>query len=195
MKNKENQSLYIRNMVCDRCIRVVREELQKIGVPVCHVELGKAEFEEDIKDLPLDKISQILLDSGFEIIEGKKAKLIETAKNKIIQLVQQNADENPLNINYSDYLSQHLNVSYNYLSNLFSSVENITLEQYIILQKIERAKELLKYDEDSLNEISYKLGYSSVQYLSNQFKKVTGLTASQFRKMVTNLRIPLDKVL
>ena len=195
MEKNDNAVLYIRNMVCDRCIRVVREELQKIGASVCHVELGKAEFEEDIKNLPLEKISQILLDSGFEIIEGKKAKLIEAAKKIIIQLIRQDADENPININYSDYLSQNLDVSYPYLSSLFSSVENITIEHYIILQKIERAKELLKYDEDSLNEISYKLGYSSVQHLSNQFKKVTGLTAGQFKKMTTISRKSLDKVI
>jgi AraC-like DNA-binding protein len=97
-------------------------------------------------------------------------------------------------MNYSTYLSQQLAVDYHYLSNLFSSVENVTIEQYIILQKIERAKELLKYNEDTLSEIAYKLGYSSVQHLSNQFKKITGMTASQFRSMTSNIRKPIDKV-
>jgi len=195
MHKNDDITLHIKNMVCDRCIRVVGEELEKMGLQFCHIELGKVVFEQDPKDLPLDKIGQVLLDGGFEIIENKKAKLVEAAKNLIIKLIQQNADDKPLNINYSDYLSQKLAVNYNYLSNLFSSVENITIEHYIILQKIEKAKELLRYDEDSLSEISYKLGYSSVQHLSNQFKKVTGLTASHFRNTTTNLRKPLDKVI
>jgi len=195
MHKNDDITLHIKNMVCDRCIRVVGEELEKMGLQFCHIELGKVVFEQDPKDLPLDKIGQVLLDSGFEIIENKKAKLVEAAKNLIIKLIQKNVDDNPLNINYSDYLSKKLAVNYNYLSTLFSSVENITIEHFIILQKIEKAKELLKYNEDSLSEISYKLGYSSVQHLSNQFKKVTGLTASHFRNTTTNLRKPLDKVI
>jgi len=191
----KNTMLYVKNMVCERCIRVVREELEKIGLQLCHIELGKVEIEQVNKNLPLDTIRRVLLDNGFDLIEDKKAKLIEAIKNNIILLIHQDAEVQPLNMNYSDYLSQQLAVDYHYLSGLFSSVENITIEQYIILQKIERAKELLKYNEDTLSEIAYKLGYSSVQHLSNQFKKVTGMTASQFRNMTTNLRKPLDKLL
>lgn len=181
-------------MVCERCIRVVRDELEKIGLHICHIELGKAEIEQVNSNLPLEEIRHVLLDNGFDLVEDKKGKLIEGIKKAVILLIHQGSDAQPLNINYSDYLSQQLAADYHYLSSLFSSVENITIEHYIILQKIERTKELLKYNDDTLSEIAYKLGYSSVQHLSNQFKKVTGMTASRFRTMTTNLRKPLDKV-
>jgi AraC-like DNA-binding protein len=194
MQRKENKTLYIKNMVCERCIRVVREELEKIGLQVERISLGEVEIKYENDPLPLDTISQTLSHNGFELIEDKKARLIETVKNIVIRLVHQDAEAQPLNMNYSDYIADQLNMNYHYLSSLFSSVENITIEHYIILQKIERAKELLKYNEYTLSEITYKLGYSSVQHLSNQFKKVTGMTASQFRNITTNLRKPLDKV-
>ena len=190
-----NVILYVKNMVCERCIRVVREELEKIGLLIRHIELGKVEIEGGDPDLPTETIRKVLSDNGFELIEDRKAKLIESIKNQIIRLIHQDKELQPLDINYSEYLSKQLTADYNYLSSLFSSVENITIEHYIILQKIERAKELLKYDEETLSEIAYKLGYSSVQHLSNQFKKVTGMTASQFRKMSPNLRKPLDKLI
>ncbi len=189
-----NTTIYVKNMVCDRCIRVVREELEKLGLNTCHIELGKVEIEQEGTEFPIDRVREILLENGFELIEDRKAKLIEAAKNHIIYLVHRDAVEQPINLNYSDYLAQQLAVDYLDLSSLFSSVENVTIEHYIILQKIERAKELLKYNEDTLSEIAYKLGYSSVQHLSNQFKKVTGMTASQFRTMTPNLRKPLDKL-
>jgi AraC-like DNA-binding protein len=194
VQRKENKTLYIKNMVCERCIRVVREELEKIGLQVECISLGEVEIKYENDPLPLDTISQILSHNGFELIEDKKAHLIEAVKNVVIRLVHQDAEAQPLNMNYSDYIADQLNMNYHYLSSLFSSVENITIEHYIILQKIERAKELLKYNEYTLSEITYKLGYSSVQHLSNQFKKVTGMTASQFRNITTNLRKPLDKV-
>jgi AraC-like DNA-binding protein len=190
----KNAILYIKNMVCERCIRVVRDELKKIGLHICHIELGKAEIEQVNSNLPLEEIRRVLLENGFDLAEDKKGKLIEGIKKTIILLIHQGSDVQPLSMNYSDYLSQQLAADYHYLSGLFSSVENITIEHYIILQKIERAKELLKYNDDTLSEIAYKLGYSSVQHLSNQFKKITGMTASQFRTMTTNLRKPLDKV-
>lgn len=186
--------IYVKNMVCNRCIRVVREELEMIGLKICHIELGKVELERENMKVSMDKIREVLFENGFEVIEDKKAKLIESVKNHLINLIHQNAEVQPLTINYSAYLSQQLTVDYHYLSNLFSSVENVTIEQYIILQKIERVKELIKYNEETLSEIAYKLGYSSVQHLSNQFKKITGMTASRFRAMTANLRKPLDKV-
>jgi AraC-like DNA-binding protein len=182
-------------MVCDRCIRVVREELEKIGLQVENISLGEVQIKYKNDPLPLDLIRETLNRNGFELIEDKKALLIESVKNIVIHLVHQDAEEQPLKMNYSDYIADQLNMSYHYLSNLFSSVENITIEHYIILQKIERAKELLKYNEYTLSEITYKLGYSSVQHLSNQFKKITGMTASRFRSMTTNQRKPLDKVI
>ncbi|KAA3617873.1 MAG: AraC family transcriptional regulator [Calditrichaeota bacterium] len=181
-------------MVCDRCIRVVKDELQNIGLKVSHVELGEVEINSDVNDPPEDLIRSTLIQNGFELIEDKKARLIETIKNIVIRLIQKDADYDPQKTNYSKYISDELHMDYNYLSGLFSSVANITIEQFIILQKIERAKEFLKYDENNLSEIAYKLGYSSVQHLSAQFKNVTGLTASQFKNMTANLRKPLDKV-
>ena len=181
-------------MVCERCIRVVREELEKTGIEICHIELGKVEIEQDVNDLAYGKIRQVLSDNGFGLLEDKKAKLIEEVKNLIILIIHKGADEQSSKLNYSEYLSNNLSIEYHYLSTLFSSVENITIEHYIILQKIERAKELLKYNEETLSEIAYNLGYSSVQHLSTQFKKVTGMTASQFRNMTKNLRKPIDKV-
>jgi len=143
MHKNDDITLHIKNMVCDRCIRVVGEELEKMGLQFCHIELGKVVFEQDPKDLPLDKIGQVLLDSGFEIIENKKAKLVEAAKNLIIKLIQKNVDDNPLNINYSDYLSKKLAVNYNYLSTLFSSVENITLNISSYCKKLKKQKNCL----------------------------------------------------
>ena len=187
-------TFHIKNMVCERCIRVVREELRKIGIEICHIELGKVEIEQNVNELEYNKIRQVLSDNGFGLLEDKKAKLIEEVKNLIILIVHKAEDEQSSKLNYSEFLSNNLSIDYHYLSTLFSSVENITIEHYIILQKIERAKELLKYNEETLSEIAYNLGYSSVQHLSTQFKKVTGMTAGQFRNMTTNLRKPIDKV-
>ncbi len=188
----DTTKLMIKNMVCNRCIKVVREELEKIGLDVRSVLLGEVIVGCRIEDLPINKIREVLEENGFELIEDKKARAIEQIKLIIIKLVRNDAEENPLNMNYSEYLVKELGMDYHYLSTLFSSVENITIEQLIILQKIEWAKELLKYGELTLSEIAYKLGYSSVQHLSNQFKKVTGLTASQFKSMTGNIRKPLD---
>ncbi len=190
----ETTKLIIKNMVCNRCIKVVHEELEKIGLDVRSVLLGEVIVGGKIQTLPFDKIKKALEENGFELIEDKKARTIEQIKLRVLELVRNDAEENPLTMNYSEYLVKKLGMDYHYLSTLFSSVENITIEQYIILQKIERAKELLKYGELTLSEIAYKLGYSSVQHLSNQFKKVTGLTASQFKNMTENTRKPLDNI-
>ena len=187
-------TLIIKNMVCDRCIKVVREELLKLKLDVRSIKLGEVIIAGDLNNILIEKIKLILEENGFELIEDKKARIIEQTKLAIIKLVREDADSNNFTMNYSEYLVNKINLDYHYLSTLFSSVENITIEQYIILQKIERAKELLKYGELTLSEIAYKLGYSSVQHLSNQFRKVTGLTASQFKSLTGNTRKSLDKV-
>ena len=184
--------LLIKNMVCGRCIKVVKEELEKLGLDVRTIVLGEVIVENTLNKTQIDKIKKVLEDNGFELIENKRAKLIEKIKLEILDLVRNDEEGNPTEANYSDYIVEKIGIDYHYLSTLFSSVENITIEQYIILQKIERAKELLKYGELTLSEIAYKLGYSSVQHLSNQFKKVTGFTASQFKNMTENIRKPLD---
>ncbi len=186
--------LLIKNMVCNRCIKVVKEELEKLGLDVRSIVLGEVVVNGKYDVLPVERIKAVLEQNGFELIEDKRAKLIEQIKLVILELARNHAGSDAEDIKYSDYIVKNIGMDYHYLSGLFSSVENITIEQYIILQKIERAKELLKYGELTLSEIAYKLGYSSVQHLSNQFKKVTGLTASQFKNMTENIRKPLDKV-
>jgi len=181
-------------MVCPRCIRVVQEELEKLGLIINSIALGEVKVNYPEEDIPEEKISRTLQDNGFELLIDKKAKIIEQIKSYIINLVHYDDLEKYEQSNFSELLEMELDIDYHYLTSLFSSIENITIEQFIILQKIEKAKELLKYGELTLSEIAYKLGYKSVQHLSNQFKKVTGLTASQFKKMTSNLRKPLDSV-
>lgn len=186
-------TLYIKNMVCDRCIRVVREELSKLKLDVRSVSLGEVVLTGQLNKLPMERIRSALVENGFELIEDRKAKIIERIKLAILELVR-GEDEEKKRLKHSEYLSQKLGLDYHYLSMLFSSVESVTIEQYIILQKIERVKELLKYGELTLTEIAYSLGYSSVQHLSNQFRQVTGLTPSGFKSMTTASRRPLDHI-
>jgi AraC family transcriptional regulator len=186
-------TLYIRNMVCNRCIRVVREELEKLGLRIQRVDLGEVDLVSG-KPIDLKKIRSVLEENGFELIEDKRVRIIERIKLAILKLVQHDHSVSALKLNHSDYISRELDHDYHSLSALFSSVENITIEQYIILQKIERVKELVKYGELTLSEIAFKMGYSSVQHLSNQFKKATGLTPSHFKDLKKSLRKPLDRV-
>lgn len=179
-------------MVCNRCKMVVKSELEKLGLHTISVELGEVEVTEELNEEQKNKLNQQLIGLGFELIDGKRSRMIERIKNLVIELVHHNAEE--LKTNLSDYLSAKLNHDYNYISNLFSEVEGSTIEKYFIAQKIEKVKELLVYDELSLSEIAYRLNYSSVAYLSNQFKKVTGLSPSHFKSMVGTKRQPLDEV-
>lgn len=183
-------------MVCNRCILVVEQELQQRGLDVEKVSLGEVVInEEKLTDEQRSGLDSALRALGFEIIDDRKARLIEGIKGKVIDMIH-HRDQRDRKFNWSDILSKEMNYDYNYLSNLFSSVEGITLEQYIIRQKIERIKELLFYDELNLSEIAYKLGYSSVAHLSSQFKKVTGLTPSELRKsrIIDGTRKSLDNV-
>jgi len=181
-------------MVCPRCIKVVRDELQNIGVKISNISLGEVETVLPTEKLPLDRISEALLKNGFELIDDRNAKIIEGIKNVIISVIQKYEDEDLTRINFPKYISKKLDKDYNYLSTLFSKTEGITIEHYIILQKIEKVKEYLKYNELTLSEIAYKLGYSSVQHLSKQFKKNTGLTASEFKNDHTIHRKAIDSI-
>lgn len=187
-------TLYVKNMVCDRCIRVVREELTAIKLDLHSVALGEVVVAGATKDLPLDDIKTVLDQNGFELIEDRKAKTIEQMKLAIIRFVREDHEKIGRKTKFSEYLSKELGLDYHYLSTLFSSVENITIEQFVILQRIERVKELLKYGESTLSEIAYELGYSSVQHLSNQFKTVTGFTPTGFRTQTEQLRKPIDRL-
>lgn len=179
-------------MVCNRCIIVMKNELEKLGLSAISIKLGEVIFEKNITVEEKEKLNDALLELGFQIIDDKKSRIIEKIKNTIIELVHH--QENEAKTNLSDILSTKLHHDYNYLSNLFSEVEGTTIEKYFIAQKIERVKELLVYDELSLSEIAFQLNYSSVAYLSNQFKKITGLTPSHFKQIKEEKRKPLDEV-
>ena len=184
--------IYIKNMVCNRCKMAVKSVIEKIGLHPIRVELGEVEIqEENIHDVKY-QLEKELNSLGFELLNDKKAKTIEKIKILIIDLVQRK--NNDIEVALSDYLSTELNQSYNSLSNLFSEVEGITIERYYILQKIEKIKELLVYDELTLSEIAFQLNYSSVAYLSNQFKKITGLTPSDFKKRRTIKRKSIENL-
>jgi len=179
-------------MVSIRCKMMVKEELKKLGLHSLTVELGEAEIMENISEAQRDRLKAALLKSGLELMDDKRAMLIEKIKNLIVEMVHY--DEGLPKTNFSDYLAEKLHYDYTYLANLFSEVEGVTIEHFIIAHKIEKVKELLVYDELSLTEISFKLNYSSVAHLSNQFKKVTGLTPSHFKKLKTKRRKTLEDV-
>jgi AraC family transcriptional regulator len=186
--------LYIKNMVCPRCIKVVREELTKLGLDVRNVVLGEVEVSGDLQDLPLEAIRRVLEENGFELIQDKRSKTIERIKHAVLKLVQNDYEKNPIRVKDSEFIAREVGQEYHSLSTLFSSVEGMTIEQYLILQRIERVKELLKYGELTLSEIAYRMGYSSVAHVSNQFKKVTGMTPSEFKKLGGMHRHPIDQV-
>lgn len=161
-------------------------------IPV-QVQMGEVELAEDLSMMQLNDLRNWLSEKGFEILDDRKMVLVERVKNLIIEIIH-GADRIDLTIKLSYLIQQKINIDYNYISSLFSNIEGITIEQYIILQRIERAKEFLEYNELTLSEIAHKLGYSSVQYLSTQFKKATGFTPSHFKKAKENTRKSLDKL-
>lgn len=200
------EPLYIKNMVCKRCIHVVRQEIEGLGLQARHIELGEVYWDSIPSASQLQALEKALIQHGFAYIDDKKSRIIERIKNSIIEFVRQQAETlegnstSPEwgNRNLSDYLMEAVgpeNCSdYPYLSNLFSSVEGTTIEKYLIAQRIEKVKELLVYGEHSLSEIANALQYSSVSYLSTQFKKVTGLTPSHFRQIGQQKRKALDEL-
>ncbi len=186
--------LLIRNMVCDRCTLVIQNTLADMGVKPERIRLGEVDLGDRVLgEDQLEAFREKIEELGFGLISDKKSQLIENIKKHIVALVQSTGDLEKVKI--SNYLGEALFYDYTYLSNLFSSVEGVTIEQYFIHQKIEKAKELLVYDELTLTEIAFRLGYSSVAHLSRQFKKVTGQTPSQFKQLRdTGQRKSLDKV-
>lgn len=179
-------------MVSLRCKLMVKEELKKLGISHVAIELGTVETLEDITPEQRDRLRENLLRSGLELLDDKKSILIEKIKNAIVEMIHY-ADELP-KTNYSEYLSEKLNYDYTYLSNVFSEVKGITIQQFIIIHKIEKVKELLLYDELNITEISYKLNYSSVAHLSNQFKKVTGLSPAFYKKLKQKRKDNLENI-
>ena len=179
-------------MVSNRCKIAVREVLRKMGLHFVVVDLGEVEIMENVTGESLEQLKTALLSEGFELMDDRKAILIEKIKNVITEMIH-NSDEE-INMNYSDFIVGKLDYDYNYLSTLFSELKGITIQQFIIVHKIERAKELLRYGELNLTQISYKLHYSSVGHLSNQFKKVTGLSPSEFKQLKHHGRRPIDEI-
>ena len=179
-------------MVCNRCVLMVKQEFETLGVKPIDVRMGEVELTKELSKSQHEKINEKLAGLGFEILSDQKQKLIEKVKNLLIGKIQTGQIEEHFKL--SDFLSKKLNKDYSSISRLFSEVEGLTLEQYFILQKIEKVKELLVYGEFNLNEISYNLGYSSTSHLAAQFKKATGLTTGHFKKIAALHRQPLDNV-
>ncbi len=189
---KDILKLYIKYMVSIRCKMIVKAELENLGLHHMTVDLGEVDLADNLTPENRELLKIALLKSGLELMDDKKAILIEKIRNVIIEMVHY-SDERQKE-NFSDFLSRKLQYDYTYMANLFSEVTGITIEHYIIAHKIERVKELLLYDELNLTEISYKMNYSSVAHLSSQFKKVTGLTPTFFKHLKQKRRISLDNV-
>ena len=179
-------------MVSLRCKMVVKDELRKLGISYSNISLGQVELTEEINQSQLENIRTALKRSGLELMDDKKSVLIEKIKDVVIEMVHYE-DELP-KMNFSDYLTEKLGYNYTYLANLFSETEGTTIEHFIIIHKIERVKELIIYDELNLTEIAWKLHYSSVSHLSNQFKKITGLTPSFFKSLKDKKRSNLENL-
>lgn len=186
--------LFIKHMVCDRCKRVVRQELEALGIQVNRVTLGEADVEMLPKGVTLQHVRQVLEANGFDLLDDRRSIVIEQVKTSIINEIHHDRRERPVHQNLSEYLSQKTGYDYSYLSHLFSTSEGITIEKFVIAQKIEKVKEYLNYDELTLSEIAWRLGYSSSQHLSNQFRQVVGMTPGQFRKEAGSQRVALDVV-
>lgn len=179
-------------MVCIRCQMVVKAELEKLGLHYVDVIIGEANIIDDIQPEQLQQLDKALRKSGLILMDDKKSILVEKIKNVIIELVHYNEEQ--IKVNLSDYLSEKLNYNYTYLANLFSEVKGITIEKFYLTHKIEKVKELIVYDELNLTEIAYRMHYSSVAHLSNQFKKFTGLSPSHFKKLKNIRRSTLEEV-
>ncbi len=179
-------------MISNHCKLTVKEELKKLGLHFVMLDLGEVDIMEDLSEEQLEQLKAALLNSGFELMDNKRAILIEKIKNTIIELIHHT--EATLKINFSEFLSKKLKYDYTYMANLFSEVQGSTIEQFIISHKVERIKELIIYGELNMTEIAWNMNYSSVAHLSNQFKKVTGLSPTHFKKMKDKRRSPVEEV-
>ncbi len=191
---EQSTTLRLKNMTCHCCIRIVRQELEKLGVKVNSISLGEVDITYHLTDPGFDIIRKVLAENGFELIQNREESIVEQIKIAVIELIHLSNNSNSI-IRNSDYLVDKIQLSYQYLSNLFSQHEKMTLEKFIILHKIEKVKELISYDELTLSEIAFQMGYSSVQYLSTQFKNITGMSVTEYKKDPGKNRIPLDDLL
>jgi len=191
MDEKQNK-IFIKNMVCQRCVMTVENIFKDLSIPVNKVSLGEVELVEKAANTELNNIQKALNHVGFELIDTRVNKIIEDIKQAVMEYLALGMDSQ--NLKLSSFITNKIPYDYSYLSDLFSSIEGKTIEQFFILQRIEKVKELLVYDQLSLTEISYQTGFSSIHHLSSQFKKVTGLTPSHFKKIGIEKRKSLDKV-
>ena len=189
----KKSTIYIKNMVCQCCLRVIREELEKAGVVVDEISMGKAVISYDAAQVTMEDIRQVLQLLGTDLIESREHRLVEEIKMGVIELIHQMNNVDSI-VRKSEYLVEKTGLSYPYLSRIFSAHEHITLEKYIILNKIERIKELIDQEEFTLSEIAFMMDYSSVQYLSNQFKQATGMTVSEYRESDRSSKKSLDRL-
>ncbi|MBD3631010.1 MAG: helix-turn-helix domain-containing protein [Cyclobacterium sp.] len=188
----ESIKLHVKNMVCPRCLTAVEQIVERLEIPYANVALGEIDLKHTIDDESKKQLNQALEEIGFSLIDDRKSRLIEQTKNLIIQKIHHTRDV--LDIKWAEYMADRLNYDYKYLGMLFSSVEGITLEQYIIRQKVERVKELMIYDELTLSQMAFQLGYSSAAHLSSQFKKITGMPPTQFKNTIGIKRKTLDNI-
>ena len=186
-------TIYIKNMLCLCCLRMIRQELEKAGYVVEEIMLGKAKLSFDDSNPTLDGIRSVLLELGTDLIESRENRLVEEIKLAVIELIHHMNNMDSM-VRKSEYLVEKTGLSYTYLSRIFSNHEHITLEKYIILNKIERIKELIDQDEFTLSEIAFMMDYSSVQYLSNQFKNTTGMTVSEYKESDRSSKKPIDRL-
>jgi AraC-like DNA-binding protein len=186
-------TIHIKNMVCSCCLRVIREEFEKAGLVVNDISLGKATISYDPGKVSMEDVRAILTGLGSELIDTRENRLVEEIKLAVIELVHQMNNVDSI-VRKSDYLVEKMGLSYSYLSRIFSNHEHITLERYIILNKIERIKELIDQEELTLSEIAFIMDYSSVQYLSNQFKHMTGMTVSEYKESDRSSKRPIDQL-
>ncbi len=192
MINNPSLKIFIKYMVSNRCKLAVKEVLKNLGVHFLIVDLGEVEIMEELSQEQRAQLREGLLQTGLELMDDRKGILIERIKNAIVEMVH-HSDDNP-KTNFSDYLSDKLHYDYTYLANLFSEVQGATIGQFIIAHKIERIKELITYGELNISEIAWKMNYSSVAHLSNQFKKITGLTPTHFKQLKDKRRSPIEKI-
>ena len=192
LQTENHLKIYIKYMVSSRCKIVVKEALKNLDLHFIVVDLGEVEIMEDITPDIRTRLKNALVEVGLELMDDKRAILIERIKNVVVQMVHHTED--PISTNFSHFLSKTLNYDYTYMANLFSEVQGTTIEQFIILHKIERIKELILYGEYNITEIAYKMNYSSVAHLSNQFKKMTGLSPSHFKQLKDKKRSSIEEI-
>src|SRR5665213_4392552 len=184
--------LFIKNMVSNSCRTAVKQELNKVGLHFIFVNLGEIEILEDISEEQRNQLKIALLAWGFELMDNKRSVLVEKIKNAIIETVHR--DEEIIKTNFSDYLSGKLNYNYTYLANLFKEIQGTTIERFMISHKVERIKELIIYGELTMSQIAYKMKYSSIGHLSNQFKQMTGLSLTQFKQLKDKRRNAIEEI-